>query len=179
MGIRIDSQAMAKGLQTMLLVECEALTDWLWSQVQSKAPPEVRRDMIHKEVMVIAGQVVGIVSASGIGALTTEWGSGSLADTSNPAWDEYTRSKYWNPSRDPGKHTIRGRPEGEYVDLDGETHYSSGKWEGRNLEWKYPPIKPQHWMREIVALSKPYILERLRQAVKAFPFHKYIHSDGR
>lgn len=179
MGIRIDSQAMAKGLQTMLLVECEALTDWLWSQVQGKAPPEVRRDMIHKEVKAMAGYVMGTVSAGGMMALVTEWGSGSLADTSNPAWDEYTRSKYWNPSRDPGKHTIRGRPEGEYVDLDGETHYSSGKWEGRNLEWKYPPIEPQHWMREIVTLSRPYIYKRLALAAKTFPFHRYIHSDGR
>jgi hypothetical protein len=179
MGIRIDSQAMAKGLQTMLLVECEALTDWLWSQVQGKAPPEVRRDMIHKEVKAMAGYVMGTVSAGGMMALVTEWGSGSLADTSNPAWDEYTRSKYWNPSRDPGKHTIRGRPEGEYVDLDGETHYSSGRWEGRNLEWKYPPIEPQHWMREIVTLSRPYIYKRLALAAKTFPFHRYIHSDGR
>lgn len=177
--LKIDSEAMAKGLQLALLAECETLTDWLWSQVQSKAPPEVRRDMIHKEVKAMAGYVMGTVSAGGMMALVTEWGSGSLADASNPAWDEYTRSKYWNPARDPGKHTIRGRPEGEYVDLDGQTHYSTGKWEGRNLEWKYPPIEPQHWMREIVTLSRPYILERLRQLVKTFPYHKYIHSDGR
>ena len=170
---------MAKGLQTMLLAECEALTDWLWAQVQDKAPPEVNRDMIHREVTVVAGQVVGIVSAGGIGALTTEWGSGSKADTSNPAWNEYTHSEYWNPARDPSRHTIRGRPEGEYVDLDGETHYSSGKWEGRNLEWKYPPIEPQHWMREIVTLSRPYIYKRLALVAKTFPYHRYIHSDGR
>ncbi len=179
MGLRIDSQAMAKGLEIMLLAECEILTDWLWSQVQSKAPPEVDRSRIHKEVVTIAGQVIGTVSAGGMMALVTEWGSGSLADTSNSAWDDYTRSKYWNPARDPGRHTIRGRPKGDYVDLDGETHYSTGKFEGRNLEWRYPPIEPQHWMREIVILSRPYVLERLRQAIKVFPFHKYIRSDGR
>ncbi len=179
MGLRIDSQAMAKGLEIMLLAECEILTDWLWSQVQSKAPPEVRRDMIHKEVMVIAGQVVGIVSASGIGALTTEWGSGSLADETNPAWDEYTQSRYYNPVRFPYGHPITGRPKGDYVNLDGETKTSSGAMEGLNLERFLKPIEPQHWMREIVALSRPYVIERLRQAIKMFPFHKYIRSDGR
>ncbi len=177
--LKIDSQAMAKALQTRLLVECETLTDWLWTQIHSKAPPEVNRGMIHKEVMTMAGQVVGVVSVAGIGALTTEWGSGSLADTSNPAWGEYTHSRYWNPARDPGKHTIRGRPEGEYVDLDNESRHSSGKKVGINLEWKYPPEEPQHWMQEIVVLSRPYIIERLMQAVKAFPYHKYIHSDGK
>ena len=177
--LKIDSQAMEQALKTALLVECETLTDWLWQQVQSVAPPEVRRDMIHKEVVTIAGQVIGTVSAGGMMALVTEWGSGSLADTSNPAWDDYTGSEYWNPARDPGRHTIRGRPEGEYKDLDNETHHSSGKREGINLEWKYPPMEPQHWMRGLVERSRPYVLERLVQMIQAFPFHKYIYSDGR
>jgi len=177
--LKIDSQAMEQALKTALLVECETLTDWLWQQVQSVAPPEVRRDMIHKEVVTIAGQVIGTVSAGGMMALVTEWGSGSLADTSNPAWDDYTGSEYWNPARDPGRHTIRGRPEGEYKDLDNETHHSSGKREGINLEWKYPPMEPQHWMRGLVERSRPYVLERLVQMIQAFPFHKYISSDGR
>lgn len=179
MGIRIDAEAMKLGLMEALFEECGVLTTWLWEQVQSKAPPEVNRTMIGKEVVNMGGYVVGKVWAGGIGALTTEWGSGSLADTSNPAWDEYTQSQYWNPARDPGRHTIRGRPEGDYVDLDGETHHSSGRWEGRNLEWKYPPVEPQHWMREIVSLSRPFIYKRLSLVAKTFPYHKYIHSDGR
>jgi len=177
--LKIDSQAMYKGLQTALLVECETLTNWIWSQVQGQAPPEVDRDVIFQEVTAVGGYVYGTVEAHGMMALVTEWGSGSLADTSNPAWNEYVASQYWNPARDPGKHTIRGRPEGEYKDLDNETHHSSGKHEGINLEWKYPPMEPQHWMRGLVERSRPYIMERLAQMVQAFPFHKYIHSDGR
>lgn len=177
--LKIDSEGMEKALMAALYAECEILTDWLWGQVQMKAPPEARRDMMQKEVFVLGGYVYGRVSAGGIGALTTEWGSGSLADTSNPAWNEYVNSRYWNPLRDPGKHTIRGRPEGEYVDLDNETRYSTGKKAGINLEWKYPPESPQHWMREIVALSRPQILERLADTVRLFPFRKFIYSDGR
>jgi len=177
--LKIDSQAMYKGLQTALLVECETLTDWLWTQVQSQAPPEVDRSQIHKEVIVVAGNAIGTVSAGGMQALITEWGSGSLADTSNPAWDEYTQSEYWNPARDPGKHTIRGRPAGEYPDLDNQQRHSSGGKEGINLEWKFPPMPAQHWLQGIVERSRPYILERLMQMIQSFPFHNYIHSDGR
>ena len=110
-------------------------------------------------------------------ALMTEWGSGSLADTSNPAWDEYTRSEYWNPARDPGRHTIRGRPAGEYTDLDNQQRVSSGGREGINLEWKYPPVPAQHWLQGIVELSRPYILERLIEMIQVFPFHNYIYGE--
>jgi len=184
MPLKIDSEAMYKGLQTALLVECETLTDWLWTQVQSQAPPEVDRSQIHKEVIVVAGQVIGTVSAGGMMALMTEWGSGSLADTSNPAWDEYTRSEYWNPARDPGRHTIRGRPAGEYASLDSpnpsiKDSKSSGGKEGINLEWRYPPMPAQHWLQGIVERSRPYILERIMQMIQAFPFHNYIHGSRR
>lgn len=177
--LKIDSQAMEQALKTALLVECETLTDWLWQQVQSVAPPEVRRDMIHKEVVIIAGQVVGTVSVGGMQALITEWGSGSLADESNPAWDEYTQSQYYNPSRYPYGHPITGRPPGTYTDLDGIERDSSGLAEGLNLERWLPPQEPQHWMRGLVERSRPYVLERLVQMIQAFPFHKYISSDGR
>ena len=79
--LRIDAEGMQKGLMEALFIECEVLTDWLWTQVESKAPPEVDRSRIHKEVLAVGGQVHGIVSAGGMGALITEWGSGSLADT--------------------------------------------------------------------------------------------------
>lgn len=176
--LKIDSQAMYKGLQTALLVECETLTDWLWTQVQSKAPPQVDRSMIHKEVVIVAGNVMGTVSAGGIGALTTEWGSGSLADESNPAWNEYTGSGYYNPSRFPYGHPITGRPAGDYTNLDNERMTSTGKMEGLNLEGFLPPQEPLHWMHEIVELSRPYILERLVEMIQVFPFHNYIHGEG-
>ena len=175
--LKIDSQAMYKGLQTALLVECETLTNWLWTQVQSQAPPEVDRAQIHKEVVVVAGTVMGTVSAHGMQALITEWGSGSLADTSNPAWDEYAQSRYWNPYRDPGKHTIRTREAGPYVNLDNKEVESHAKRPGINVEWKYPPMPAQHWLQGIVELSRPYILERLVQMIQAFPFHNYIHGE--
>ena len=170
---------MQTALHEAIFLECEALTDWLWTQVQSKAPPEVRRDMMGKEVLKVGGQVIGRVLAGGMMALVTEWGSGSLADESNPAWDEYVESKYYNPARYPYGHPITGRPAGEYINLDDETKVSTGKAEGLNLEQWLPPEEPQHWMREIVSLSRVTILERLLACVQAFPMHKFIYSDGR
>ncbi len=177
MGIRIDSEGMNKGLRLALLEECETLTNWLWMQAQGET--EIDRSQVYQEVTAMGDEVMGIISAGGMMSLIKEWGSGSLADTSNPAWEGYTHSEYWNPLRDPAKHTIRGRSEGEYKDLDNETHYSSGRYAGRNLEWKYPPHEPEHWMRKIVALSRPYIMHRLTDMVQMFPYHKYIRSDGR
>lgn len=177
MPLRIDAQGMYKGLQTALLVECETLTDWLWTQIQSLAPPEVDRAQIHKEVVMVAEQAIGTVSAGGMMALITEWGSGSLADTTNPAWNEYVNSEYWNELRDPGKHTIRGRKAGSYKDLDNVEHISTGKFAGINLEWKYPPMPAQHWLQGIVERSRPYIFERLVEMIQVFPFHQYIHGE--
>jgi hypothetical protein len=176
--ITIDAEAMQKGLFDMLLAECITLTDWIWDQVNQLAPPEVRRDMIEKEVIKMGGQVVGTVAAGGMMALVTEWGSGSLADESNPAWDDYVNSVYWNDARNPYSHPITGREAGSYVNLDGETKVSTGNMSHLNLESFLQPIPPQHWMQGIVERSRPTILERLAQAVQMFPFHKYIH-DGR
>lgn len=176
--LKFDTQALIQGLNVAITKEINVLTDWLWSQVQSKAPPQVDRAQVHKQVSVVAGMIVGEVSAAGIGALTTEWGSGSLADEGNPAWDEYTQSRYYNPARFPYGHPITGRPAGDYVNLDGKVVHSSGAAAGLNLEAWLPPREPQHWMQEIVALSQPYIIERLVATIQAFPFHTYI-SDGR
>ena len=133
--------------------------------------------MIEKEIWAVGSQVMGTVSAGGIGALTTEWGSGSLADESNPMWGEYTQSGYYNPSRYPYGHPITGRPGGSYVNLDNETKVSTGKMEGLNLERFLPPQEPLHWMQEIVELSRPYILERLVQMVQNFNFAAFIYGD--
>jgi len=176
--LKFDVKAMVDDLNKVYLYEIEVLTDWLWAQVQAKAPPEVRRDMIGKEIKIIGNQVIGTVWAGGIGALTTEWGSGSLADESNPAWETYTQSKYYNPSRFSYGHPISGRPKGSYINLDNEIKYSSGRMEGLNLERWLPPREPQHWLREIVQLSRPYVVERLLNVVQTFPFYKYI-TDGR
>ena len=177
--LNFDIEGMKLGLMEAVYKECAELTHWLWTQVESMAPPEVHRDMIEQEVLLVGGYVVGAVSAGGIGALTTEWGSGSLADESNPAWAEYVESQYWNDSRLPNGHPITGRPEGDYVNLDGETMVSTGAMDGLNLESFLRPMEPQHWMRGIVELSRPYVLERLVQLVQMFPFHRYIYSDGR
>ena len=68
-------------------------------------------------------------------AVMDSWGTGSKMDTSNPALNEYLNSSFYNPARPkiPGA-PITGRPEGEYTNMFGDTVYSSGALEGRNLE---------------------------------------------
>lgn len=172
--LKINSEAMYKGLQLDLIEVCEEMTDWIWAQAEAIAPPQVDRAQMHKEVVVVAGTVVGTFSAGGMQALITEWGSGSLADESNPAWPEYTESKYYNPARFPYGHPITGRPAGTYVDLDGSEHTSSGAAVGLNLEHFLRPQEPLHWLEGIVTLSRPYVLQRIVTMVSMFPFHAYM-----
>jgi len=130
------------------------------------------------EVVTAAGIVTGTFFSGGMQALITEWGSGSLADESNPAWDEYVNSQYYNPARFPYGHPISGRPEGTYTTLDNILAYSTGNAEGLNLERVLRPQEPQHWLQGIVERSRPYILERIIQMIQAFPFYQYIHGEG-
>lgn len=90
--------------------------------------------------LYLARQVIG-----GPFAVMDSFGTGSLADVSNPAWNDYIDSVMYNPERAkvPGA-PITGRPEGEYTNIFGEQAYSSGRLAGVNLE-KFPgsPIRPQ------------------------------------
>lgn len=59
--------------------------------------------------------------------------------------------------------TIRGRDAGEYKDLDGNTHVSSGKNAGRDLEAAhvYEPTVPLHVVQEEIQKALPDLRSRL------------------
>lgn len=102
---------------------------------------DVRMEKLtNDEKLYIARQIIG-----GPFAVMDSFGTGSLADVSNPAWNDYIDSVMYNPERPktPGA-PITGRPEGEYTNIFGETAYSTGRLAGANLE-KFPgsPIRPQ------------------------------------
>lgn len=72
------------------------------------------------------------------------FGTGSEALTNNPKWQDYMANKgrdEWqsNPARS-GK-TIVGRPKGKYIDFFGRARYSSGAFEGKNIENKRVAFK--------------------------------------
>lgn len=72
-------------------------------------------------------------------AIMESFGTGSNADMSAEAyWKEYEASDSFNPARrDKGNAYISGRPEGTYINIFGKPQTSSGRNEGRNIEYKY------------------------------------------
>lgn len=109
---------------------------------------------------------------SGMAAWIGEFGKGSLMESSlseNPYLQDYV-SDNWNPYR-AGK-TIRGRPEGEYKDLDGVTQESSGKMQGLSLEKDigskdddFRPIEPMHIIQNEIDLAIPEIIADIYSAL--------------
>lgn len=161
--------------------EVAAMTNLLYQEATSLAPKEVDRSKIEKWLIAEANQIVGKVTAGGTGALTTEWGSGTKMDLSNPALAEYQHSIYWNEARPPigadgTGAPIVGRPEGAYLTLDDEIKYSTGAMQGRVLEWipGLEPIPAQHWLRNLIELNRVRVMRQFVGVLEQFEAHKYF-----
>lgn len=181
--IKFDAASFLAKFKQAYAEEIADITNWLEQQAMSMAPVEVDRLKIQSEVVEIGNELLGKVSAGGMGALITEWGSGSEMDLSNEGLYDYIGGPYWNPARPDT--TIVGRPEGAYVDLDGEVHYSHGRWEGKDLEkgiykrngeliFKAEPHGAEHWLRNLIELSKPTVIQRLVAVMERFEIHKFL-----
>ena len=118
----------------------------------------------------VKGAVVSRIFGSGQKAWIAEFGSGSLMEDSadNPYLNDYLQSPEFNQWRlHSSRLPIMGRSAGEYTDLDGVTHISSGKLAGFDLErdgWAVPQ-EPMHIMREEVTEALPEISEALSSAI--------------
>lgn len=116
---------------------------------------------------VAQGNVETYIRAWGQKAWILEYGSGSLADKENPTLDAYVNSGNFNRYRSRADMTIRGRDAGEYQDLDGNTHVSSGKNAGKDLEAKpvYSPSVPLHIVQEEIQAELPELRSRIAEIV--------------
>jgi hypothetical protein len=111
---------------------------------------------------IIGPMVSQSIDATGQKAWIAEFGSGSTMDTSSPYYSTYRGSSNFNPSRR-SDNSITGRPAGEYLDLDGNIHVSTGTNEGRDLEAKpvYTHMLPMH----IIEFEIREVLPDLRAAI--------------
>ena len=113
---------------------------------------------------------------------------GSKMDMSNPSLQEYIGGVYWNPLR--RDKSIRGRPEGTYIDIWGNTRYSRGYLAGVNLEeldkqkparfqGDFQPWEPSKAMRTAMqVMQKGRFKEIIQESVNAFPWAKYLIVKG-
>ena len=124
--------------------------------------------------------------------LAESYGTGSFMLTNYPEFQEYRRNKgdgqgQWNPER---KGTaIVGRKAGDYVDLFGRKHHTSGAFKGVNIEGKkvytrkketerdyyISPTHPSYAVQLATNwLYKTYLPRAYKLAVKQINFAKYL-----
>ena len=179
MGITFNSVAFQRDLMIAYAGMVTVFVDKIAREAEAAkpAPPSsgIPPITIIRQAATISGwSIVGQVVAQGGWAVASEWGTGSLMDTTNPELRKYMQSDLWNPRRTrwPGAPII-GRPRGWYVGLYG-SRYSSGSAEGRNLERKFRPIKGTSWFKAILKLNQLIFLKQCVAVFSMFPIHKYL-----
>jgi hypothetical protein len=117
-----------------------------------------------------AGNVVAMIRGFGQKCWISEYGSGSAMDHNSPYFNEYIKSPEFNQWRlHSSRMPIMGRSEGEYKDLDGNTHKSSGKMAGFDLERdgksEFQPMIPMHIIEEALKASESDLRTRLNEVI--------------
>lgn len=136
---------------------------------------------------IIGNTVASSLEASGMAAWIKEFGSGSLADTKSPYWQQYTQSPMYNKERATEGNEFIARSAGSTVYRpDGTTYSSTGKayrriykmnkvgQHGLHLErplnrtGKYPGYKAflgSHIIQHEVTAELPEIIAGIQRAV--------------
>lgn len=126
---------------------------------------------------VLIAEIVGNMDT-----IMSEWGTGSLMDTSNPDLAAYQAdSDRWNPERVGNR--VYGRKKGDtYINIYGKKVTSTGLYEGVDMEAEnfYIPTPPSNAVRNATRWMKNGRLQEIIQSVLAtFPYHKYIITDNK
>lgn len=148
-----------------------------WASLGIKGNAEVDSYILGNVKGMVASRIFG----SGQKAWIAEFGSGSRMDTNNPYLEKYLRSPEFNQWRlHSSRMPIMGRSAGEYKDIDGVEHSSSGKLAGFDLERdgkpEFQPQEPMHVMQEEVTAALPEISESLSAAISKAIADEVYHT---
>lgn len=164
--IYFDSDKALLALKQEMLSAANDCMDYVLQEIRGgmntvEGAADVDDGTIMQLKDMISGQVI-----SGVHAILDSFGTGSKMDKTNPTLSNYMSSEYWNPAR--VGYTIVGRPKGSYTDIFGETHISSGKMQGKNIEGFVEPIEPSYaiqWAEQKIKEPNGYIQRRIFYAV--------------
>ena len=183
--IRFDDKAAMMAFGEHLGKHVAIARDELYRDaIQGLRTNEAKAELSKDVVIIIAG----IVTTSVIGGPWTvmdEFGTGSAMDMNNPHLIAYIQGPYWNPARTGVAGYPRvGRPKGQYIDIFGKVQISKGNAKGINLEklarkGKLPktflPTPPSNTLQIAIRWMNNGRFQQLTiQAVKSFPWHKYL-----
>ena len=117
--------------------------------------------------------------------IVDNYGTGSFMSTSNPMYEEYKKSDYWNKLRT--SNTIVGRKSGKYVDIFGRERESSGRFAGMNLEGrtigtsfsgemlKIEPIYPTNALHRAISwFYQDWFPQIYKKTIKEMNFAKFM-----
>lgn len=180
MSIRFDTQGCIATLRKELILAMKDLQGELLAESKQRMlTTEGKEDLQDEDITDIANVITASI-AGGAWAIMDEYGTGSLMDTSNPALDAYKNSDMWNPARDgntivtrpnrPGQKNIFGKP------VNGK---GDGGFDLEESGWA-TPTPPSHAMQTTMKwMANGRLRERIKLAIKHFPFHRFIITDDK
>ena len=175
MGIRFDTAGCINALRLHLIATLKQLQGELLEETRSHMNTSSgMQDITAEEIEEIADVLIARIRG-GAWAVMDCFGRGSLLDVNNPALDSYRNSDLWNPARQGLE--IVGRPAGRYKNIFGETVYSSGAFEGINIEGVggFEPWPPSHAFQTAARWMKNGRIQTvLKRALREFPWGKFI-----
>lgn len=184
--LQFDKQGLANDLLDKLKPQIEyACIAWK-TEVLSKLKHNLMgtddNARVEYEIKKESNTIIAYLKANTY-VLADSYGTGSLALTSNPGYEEYRRSEKWNPART--SRAIMGRPEGDYVDLFGNKKHSSGYFEGYNIEgwemrtgFEIEPVAPSYAIQMAYQwLYATYLPNAYKLAIREVNFGKYLKES--
>lgn len=179
--LQFDKEALSKEILRKLEIELkDAFKSWQNEVIRFMNYNEFKKNaetdfLIKNE----SKKIIAYLEANTY-VLADSYGTGSLMLLDNPGYKEYRNSKEWNPDRT--NNSITGRRAGDYTDIFGRKHHTSGIYKGETLEGRYvrgrykiEPVSPSRAVEAALGwLYKTYLPRAYKLAINNINFSKYL-----
>lgn len=180
--LKFDKQGLANEILMKLEIELEsALTAWKNEVIGFMGYNEFKKNAnLDYEIQEEGQKIIAYLKANTY-VLADSYGTGSLMLLDNPGYQEYRNDrKRWNPLRK--SNTIVGRERGEYDDIFGRPHKTSGSKAGDPLEgvtvregFTINPVAPSRAIEAgLGMLYRQHLPKAYELAIKKIDIGKYL-----
>ena len=180
--LKFDKQGLANEILMKLEIELQsALTAWKNEVIGFMNYNEFKKNAnLDYEIQEEGQKIIAYLKANTY-VLADSYGTGSLMLLDNPGYQEYRNDrKRWNPLRK--SNTIVGRERGEYDDIFGRHHQTSGSKAGDPLEgvtvregFTINPVAPSRAIEAgLGMLYRQHLPKAYELAIKKIDIGKYL-----